>query len=111
VRRSIFLALACAAIGFFAVSLLLPNSGGRTTGGWGAEFLGMSGLTLGAAGAGIGLAIGLALAFRRTRSPRARSPAPAPTAVETTGPNAQVRAWLRKKRRRDAPKRFGKRGN
>ena len=106
-RRSFFLALACAAIGFFAVSLLMPRTGGRATGGWGGEFLGMSGLTLGAVGAGIGLAIGLLLTLRRRRPPAED----AATAVESAGPSAQVRAWLRKNRRRDAPKRFGKRGS
>lgn len=106
-RRSILLVLACTAIGFFAVSLLLPSTGGRTTGGWGGAFLGMGGLTLGAVGAGIGLAVGLVLTLRRRRLPTEHTP----PAVERTGPSAQVRAWLRKKRRRDPPKRFGKRGN
>lgn len=86
--------------------MLLPISGGETTGRWGGAFMGMSGLTLGAIGAGVGLAVGLALTFRRRQKP---TEAPSPP-VETAGPSAQVRAWLRKKRRRDAPKRFGKRG-
>lgn len=105
-KNSILLALGCAAIGFFAVSVLLPGSGGETTGGWGGGFLGMSGLTLGALGAAAGLVVGLFLSVRRRRPPTMH----AAPAVESTGPSAQVRAWLRKKRRRDAPKRFGKRG-
>jgi hypothetical protein len=106
-RRSILLALGCAAIGFFAVAALLPRTGGRTTGGWGGDLFGLNGLVLGAVGSGLGLALGLALALRRRGSARDASP---PT-VESTGPSTQVRAWLRKKRRRDPPKRFGKRGN
>src|SRR5688572_12998520 len=99
-KRSILLALACAAIGFLVVSVLLP-SGGQTTGGppgsWGGEFLGMSGTTLGAAGAAAGLAIGLVLTLRRRRPSADAATENAAPAVESTGPSAQVRAWLRQK--------------
>ena len=109
-KRSLLLALACAAIGFVTVVVVLPRSGGQTTGGWGGEFLGLSGMTLGAMGAAAGLAIGLALTLRRRRPPADMATETGAPPVESTGPSAQVRAWLRKKRRRDAPKRFGKRG-
>lgn len=107
VKKRFLLALGCAAIGFVAVSAFLPRAGKYSGDSWGGDFLGMSGLTLGAVGAGVGLAIGLLLALRRGSRPTDGATPP----VETTGPSAQVRTWLRRKRQRDAPKRFGKRGN
>ena len=91
-KRSLLLALACAAIGFVAVSTLLPSSGGQTTGGWGGEFLGLSGMTLGAMGAAAGLAIGLALTLRRRRPPADMARENGRSPVESTGPSAQLRA-------------------
>ena len=105
-RNKLLFAIACGAIGFFAGAVLVPRGGDPgTAGSWGGAFLGMSAASLGALGGGLGVAIGLILAARRGRHRR-----PEPARLETPGPSDQVRSWLRKHRRRDAPKRFGKRG-
>lgn len=106
--RRLYFALACAVIGFFLGAALTPTGGARFTEKvWGGTLFGMGGLTLGAAGAGLGLAIGLFLAYRRGAGSGDRRPAAPP---EAAGPSESRRRWLRRKRRRDAPKRFGKRG-
>lgn len=115
-RRRLFFALACAVVGFFLGAALTPTGGARYTERvWGGDLFGMSGIALGALGAGIGLAAGLFLAFKRgwadPRDVRAHERPPTALPPEGPGPREPRRRWLRRKRKRDAPKRFGKRGH
>ena len=114
-RRRLFFALACAAVGFFLGAALTPTGGARYTERvWGGDLFGMSGFALGALGAGIGLGAGLFLAFKRgwadPREIRSREHPPTSPPSEVPGPRESRRRWLRLKRKRDAPKRFGRRG-
>ncbi len=113
--RRLYFALACAVIGFFLGAALTPRGGARYTERvWGGDLFGMSGLTLGAVGAAIGLVLGVFLAYRRGWADRRRAksgdPPVVPLPSEGPGPSEERRRWLRLRRKRDAPKRFGKRG-
>jgi hypothetical protein len=98
----------------FAGLSIAPRGGAKGIFGWSDDFLGFSGLTLGAVGAGLGLMVGLFLALKRgwadPRNTEANDPPVAPLPPEGPGPRDAKRSWLRARRRRDAPKRFGKRG-
>jgi hypothetical protein len=113
-RRRLFFTLACAAIGFFLAEGLAPMGGAPYTERvWAESLFGMDAFALGGVGAGIGLAVGLYLAYWRGWADR-RATEDDPPAVPLppeAPPRESKRLWLRRKRKRRAPKRFGKRGH
>jgi hypothetical protein len=97
-RKRLFVVLGCAAVGLFAAMSIAPRGGARWVSGWTGDFLGSSGLTLGAIGAGLGLLVGLLLTASESSRP--------PTGPASGNPDATPP----KRRRWKAPKRFGRRG-
>lgn len=112
-HKRLYFALACAAIGFFVVASFAPRGGAHGSR-WIDDVFGLSGFALGAVGAGVGLVVGVLLASLRSRVGRSESLRNDPIAVadplDGRGPGEQKRQWLRARRKRNAPKRFGKPG-
>jgi hypothetical protein len=107
----LYYVLICAVIGFVIGASLAPSGGARyTEQRWSDSLFGLSGFTFGAVGAGLGLVAGLFLASRHP-DPRRGKPLDRQTTQQAPeGPREARRRWLRLRRKRDAPKRFGKRG-
>ena len=109
--RRLYYALICAVVGFVVGASLTPSGGARyTEQRWSDSFFGLSGFTFGVVGAGLGLVAGLFIASRHPDPSRGK-PLDRQTAQQAPeGPHEARRRWLRLNRKRDAPKRSGKRG-
>ncbi len=112
--KRLYYALTCAVIGFVVGAALAPRGGARyTEQRWSDTLFETSGLTLGAIGAGLGAVVGLIVARRHGLTgssggkPNDRRES---SASSEPGPGETRRRSLRQRRKRDAPKRFGKRG-
>lgn len=112
--KRLYYALTCAVIGFAVGAALAPRGGARyTEQRWSDTLFEMSGLTLGAIGAGLGGVVGLIVARRRGLTGSRGGTADdlrESSASSESGPDEARRRSLRQRRKRDAPKRFGKRG-